>query len=131
MVASLNRLFDISGWFIPLARRLLYAWVRTTVFPEQVATLGLDPDRPVCYVLQNRHLSNLLVLFEESRLAGLPPAEAPIRVGGLQSARSFFFLNRSRAVVSTGRERNKTEPGTDHGFRDTIAPPSPTGSKSP
>ena len=64
-------MFDISGWFVPLARRVLYAWVRTTVFAE--SAVGLDPARPVCYVLQDRHLSNLLVLFEESRRAGLPP----------------------------------------------------------
>ena len=121
MVASLNRFFDVSGWFIPLARRLLYAWVRTTVFPEQVATLGLDPSKPVCYVLQNRHLSNLLVLFEESRLAALPPAEVSIRVGGLSSARSFFFLNRSRAVVSTGRERNAHSPLLEGLVRETVA----------
>jgi glycerol-3-phosphate O-acyltransferase len=121
MVASLNRLFDISGWFIPLARRVLYAWVRTTVFPEQVATLGLDPARPVCYVLQNRHLSNLLVLFEESRLAGMPPAEVSIRVGRLQSARSFFFLNRSRAVVSTARERNAHSPLLEGLVREAVA----------
>ena len=120
MAASLNRLFDVSGWFIPLARRVLYAWVRTTVFPEQVATLGLDPAKPVCYVLQNRHLSNLLVLFEESRHAGLPPAEASIRVGGLSSARSFFFLNRSRAVVSTGRERNAHSPLLEGLVREAV-----------
>jgi glycerol-3-phosphate O-acyltransferase len=67
--------FKVSDWFIPLARRLLYAWVRTTVFPESPQDLGLDPAKPVCYVLQDRHLSNLLVLFEESRRAGLPRAE--------------------------------------------------------
>ncbi|MGB8251116.1 MAG: hypothetical protein WCF02_12450, partial [Azonexus sp.] len=68
-------MFKISGWFVPLARRILYFWVRTTVFVESAA--AIDPALPVCYVLHDRHLSNLLVLFEESRRAGLPPAEAP------------------------------------------------------
>ena len=85
-------MFDISGWFVPLARRVLYAWVRTTVFAESAA--GLDPARPVCYVLQDRHLSNLLVLFAESRRAGLPPGEAPLVLGPVQAKRSVFFLNR-------------------------------------
>ena len=84
--------FDISGWFVPLARRVLYAWVRTTVFAESAA--GLDPARPVCYVLQDRHLSNLLVLFAESRRAGLPPGEAPLTFGPVRAKRSVFFLNR-------------------------------------
>jgi glycerol-3-phosphate O-acyltransferase len=78
---------------MPLARRLLYAWVRTSVFPEDPQELRLDPAKPVCYVLQDRHLSNLLVLIEESRRAGLPPAELPLR-----SARSAC---RDRSFSST------------------------------
>ena len=34
-------LFKISSWFVPLARRVLYSWVRTTVFAEGAA--GIDP----------------------------------------------------------------------------------------
>ena len=84
--------FDISRWFVPLARRILYSWVHTTVFSGSAD--GIDPSRPVCYVLQDRHLSNLLVLFEESRRAGLPRGEAPLVVGGMRAKRSVFFLNR-------------------------------------
>ena len=89
---AVESVFNISGWFVPLARRVLYAWVRTTVFSESAA--GIDPARPVCYVLQDRHLSNLLVLFEESRQAGLPRGGAPLAVGGMRAKRSVFFLNR-------------------------------------
>jgi glycerol-3-phosphate O-acyltransferase len=96
-------LFDISGWFVPLAQRLLYAWVRTTVFAEAAA--DIDPARPVCYVLQDRHLSNLLVLFEESRRAGLPPAEAPFALGGVRARRSLFFLNRRHHGSEPGASR--------------------------
>ena len=78
-------LFRISGWFVPLARRVLYFWVRTNVFSEAAA--AIDPTRPVCYVLNDRHLSNLLVLFEESRLAGLPPADAPLVFDGIRARR--------------------------------------------
>ena len=93
-------MFDISGWFVPLARRLLYSWVRTTVFAESAA--GIDPARPVCYVLQERHLTNLLVLFAESARAGLPPAEAPLVLGGVRDNRSCFFLNRRLNRESVG-----------------------------
>jgi len=85
-------LSKISSWFLPLARRVLYFWVRTTVFAEAAAVI--DPARPVCYVLHDRHLSNLLVLFEESRRAGLPAAEAPLVFDGVRAGRSVFFLNR-------------------------------------
>lgn len=85
--------FKVSGWLVRLARRLLYLWVRTTVFPASSGELGLDPDKPVCYVLQDRHFSNMLVLTEESPHVGLPLAEAPLKLGKRQQARSFFFLN--------------------------------------
>jgi glycerol-3-phosphate O-acyltransferase len=88
----------LSDWLLPFARRLLYFWVRTAVFPANVQELGVDPARPVCYVLQDRHLSNLLVLGEESRRAGLPRAEAPILTGSGRLPRSFFFLNRDRRL---------------------------------
>ncbi|WP_313953431.1 glycerol-3-phosphate 1-O-acyltransferase PlsB [Accumulibacter sp.] len=101
---------SVSDWFLPLARRLLYLWVRTSVFPAKSQELALDPEKPVCYVLQNRHLSNLLVLFEESRRAGLPRAEAPIDLAGQRLARSFFFLNRDRSLA--GRERDSRAQST-------------------
>lgn len=59
-------------------RRLLYLIVRTRVTPEQAALLHVDPQRPLCYVVQDRHLSSLLVLEEEVRRMGLPSALAPM-----------------------------------------------------
>lgn len=93
----MTRWVKISDWLLPLARRLLYFWVRTTVFPQSVDELTLDPAKPVCYVLQDRHLSNLLVLLQETRRAGLPRAEAPIELARERLPRSFFFLNRERS----------------------------------
>lgn len=97
--------FAMPGWALPLARRVLYFWVRTTVFPEQAGELGLDTSKPVCYVLQDHHLSNLLVLFRESQFAGLPPAEATFRVDGKSFPHSVFFLNRKHSLSATPRQR--------------------------
>ena len=97
--------FDVPGWVLPLARRALYFWVRTTLFPEQPNQLGLDPSKPVCYVLQDHHFSNLLVLFQESQLAGLPSAEAPLKLKTNSFPHSAFFLNRKHSLVATARER--------------------------
>lgn len=78
-----------------LLRRLLYVWVRTTVFPEEIRNLGLDPEKPVCYVLQTRFLSNLLVLETETRRLGLPQALGRIgKTSLLREDRSVFFLTR-------------------------------------
>ena len=54
-------LFDLTGWMLGVLRRILYLGTRTQVFPESPEALGLKPDLPVCYVLDERHLSNLLV----------------------------------------------------------------------
>ena len=97
--------FEVPGWALPLARRVLFFWLRTTVFPEHPQGLGLDPTKPVCYVLQDHHLSNLLVLFEESQRAGLPSAEARLRLGSGSFPHSAFFLNRKHSLSATARER--------------------------
>lgn len=96
---------DISGWTLALARRLLYAWVRTTVLPGKAEELGLDPARPVCYVLHGRHFSNLMVLLEEAHRAGLPPPRAPLAAGLLHARRSFFFVERARRITATAKAR--------------------------
>ncbi len=64
----------LSNLFLLFARKLLYIFVRTTVLPEDLQQLQIDPDKPVCYVLQTRFLSNLLVLDTETRR---PACRAP------------------------------------------------------
>lgn len=119
----MRKVFKVSNWFIPLARRLLYAWVRTSVFPENLQALGLDPAIPVCYVLQDRHLSNLLVLFEESRRAGLPRADVPMVLGGQRLHSSFFFLNRDRSLNGRARDGRNYSALLASLIRQTVADP--------
>jgi glycerol-3-phosphate O-acyltransferase len=96
---------DISAWVATLARKLLYSWVRPQVFPATMAELGLDPNKPVCYVLQDRRYSNILVLLEQTSRAGLPPAQSPFVAGTVTAARSFFFLTRAQGITSPARHR--------------------------
>ncbi len=85
---------------LPLAllRRLLYLVVRTRVTPEQLAALGVDLGKPVCYVLEDRHLSSFLVLEEEALRLGLPSALDPV---GWE-----FPVGAERAVFSVILNRN-------------------------
>ena len=106
-------MFKLSGWnswFFILLRKILYLWVRTDVVGADPAELQLDPDKPVCYVLQYSSLSSRLVLEQEVLRAGLPSAQQPLPVkNGLR--RSFFFLyqrqgrwlSRRQSPALTGR----------------------------
>ena len=113
--------FALPGWAFSMARRVLFSWVRTTVFPERLEQLGLDPAKPVCYVLQDHHLSNLLVLFQESQLAGLPSAEAPLKLTRATFPHAAFFLNRKHSLVATARERYAHSPLMTALVREAVA----------
>ena len=113
--------FELPGWAISLARRVLYLWVRTSVFPEHPQELGLDPARPVYYVLQDHHLSNLLVLFQETQRAGLPSAEAAVRLDNQLFPHAAFSLNCKHSLTATARERYAHPPMMVALIRDALA----------
>jgi len=89
--------------FLAALRRLLYLVVRTQVTPEDAAALDVDAQKPLCYVLQDRHLSSLLVLEEEAPRLGLPSALAPMRPAFAHARRSVFsvILNPNPLSVRT------------------------------
>jgi glycerol-3-phosphate O-acyltransferase len=101
------------GWFSSLARRLLYTWVRAQALLPAAET-PIDPNRPVCYVIQDRRLSNVLVLQEETRRAGLPPADGGLAVGRFATENAFFCLTRPQPLLAeTARERYRHSPLLD------------------
>jgi glycerol-3-phosphate O-acyltransferase len=81
-----------------LARKLLFVWVKTTVIPDNPATLRLADGQPVFYILEARSLSNLLVLEQECLHLGLPQPSAPLITGQVSVARSVGL----RALVRGG-----------------------------
>jgi glycerol-3-phosphate O-acyltransferase len=88
-------------------RRLLYFWVRTQVLPQDVSALGIDPQKPVVYVLQRRFLPNALVLSRETEILGLPPAwgmAGTLALAGKRQGRAFFFLSRPESWWGVNKE---------------------------
>ncbi|MQY51881.1 glycerol-3-phosphate 1-O-acyltransferase PlsB [Rhodocyclus gracilis] len=102
------RFLDLSASIV--MRRMLRLWVRADVFPDDPASLGIDPEKPVCYVLQDGRLANLLTLFDESRRAGLPLAESALTVGAVRAPRSVIFLTRRQRLTASARERYEHSP---------------------
>ena len=70
----------IRSLILTLFRKILFIWVRTDVSGNSVEALALDPDKPVCYVLQYSSLSSRLVLEQEVIRAGLPGATEALPV---------------------------------------------------
>jgi len=115
--------FDFTGWALDVLRRILYLGTRTRVFPGSAGELGLRPDLPVCYVLHEHHLSNLLVLDQECRKLGLPPALKPLRDPSFSSPRSFFFLSRNERGRLVPNPRNDHAPRLKALVRAAVADP--------
>ncbi len=63
---------SIRSPFNFLARKILYWWVKTEVFPDDISQLHIKPDQPVIYVLETRSWSNLLVLETECERLSTP-----------------------------------------------------------
>ena len=93
--------FSLRGLLLAVLRRLLYTTVRTRVTPDSPDELAIDPDQPVCYVLQDRHLSSLLVLEEEARRLGLPSALGPPGPELPAEKRSLFSVILNRNPLSS------------------------------
>jgi len=94
-------LIRFSNVFLAALRRLMYLVVRTRVTPDVGAPLHVDPQIPLCYVLQDRHLSSLLVLEEEAKRLGLPSALTPIGPGFPEGERAVFSVILNRNPLST------------------------------
>ncbi|MFE8072382.1 glycerol-3-phosphate 1-O-acyltransferase PlsB [Marinobacteraceae bacterium S3BR75-40.1] len=119
------KFLGVSSWFLTLLRKLLFLWVRTDVMGADRKELQLDPNKPVCYVLQYSSLSSRLVLEQTLLDNGLPSSQYPLgrdtqNNRGLK--RSYFFLyhrqgslfNRRHSPVVTGRLRQLVDYGSEH-----------------
>ncbi|MBD3657343.1 MULTISPECIES: glycerol-3-phosphate 1-O-acyltransferase PlsB [Marinobacter] len=111
------RLFPgLRSLILTFLRKMLFLWVRTDVSGNSREALGLDPQKPVCYVLQYSSLSSRLVLEQEVRRAGLPGAEAALPITSAPP-HSFFFLYRRTG----GMFRRRQTPVLTQQFRDLVS----------
>ncbi|MGM0769213.1 MAG: glycerol-3-phosphate 1-O-acyltransferase PlsB [Pseudomonadota bacterium] len=134
------RIFQaLRSLILTFFRKILFLWVRTDVSGNSREALGLDPDKPVCYVLQYSSMSSRLVLEQEVLRAALPGAEAslPVKHGPVHS---FFFLYRRigglfqsrQTPVPTSQFQALVRYGLEHPEKDVqIVPVSLFWGRSP
>jgi len=89
-------LYQVSIWFI---RRLLFSWVRTEVFPKGLKDLNIDPEKPICYVLESRSMADVMVLDQACLNAHLPRPIHKINQGSLKEDTSVSFLSRAEGKL--------------------------------
>ena len=88
----MSRFFNLSSLLFTLLRKILFLWVKTEIKGANNNALNLDPNKPVCYVLQYSSLSARLVLEDACLQSELPSAQAKLQLGDETVRRSFFFL---------------------------------------
>jgi glycerol-3-phosphate O-acyltransferase len=129
----------VYSLILTVLRKILFLWVRTDVSGNDTEALGIDPDKPVCYVLQYASLSSRLVLEQEVIKAGLPGAESSLPVKNGPN-HSFFFLygrtggklRRRGTPVQTSDFKALVHHGLEHPDQDVqIVPVSLFWGRSP
>jgi glycerol-3-phosphate O-acyltransferase len=78
-----------------LLRRLLSPWVRFKVRPDEAVSRVRDRDKPVCYVLERRSVTDLAVLQNACVKLKLPRPQKRL-LAQAKDLRSFFYLSRPR-----------------------------------
>lgn len=92
------RWLGLDSLLLLITRKLIGLWVKVQVLPADLKLLGIDPDKPVCYVLPNRMLSNALTLETETIRLGLPRALRSMRQHGLRERHSLLTLTRGEPL---------------------------------
>ncbi|MCP5206179.1 MAG: glycerol-3-phosphate 1-O-acyltransferase PlsB [Hahellaceae bacterium] len=100
----MRNILDVSSVFFTFLRKILFFWVRTNTANGTPEQLNLDPNKPVCYVLQYSSLANRLVLEQECINGGLPSSQKALKMASNNLRRSFFFLYRRQGQFFRRRQ---------------------------
>jgi len=99
MARTANTIARLKRGWLGLLRRVLHVWVRARCLPSPLSELKLDPEQPVCYLLETYALSSLLILEQTCREHKLPRPLDPLRYGGAALPRRYGALRRFQGIV--------------------------------
>ncbi len=95
----MNYWLGLDRLFIWMLRLFIKLWVRPTVMPETIDNTVIDPNKPVCYVLRYKSLSNLIVLDQVCKRLKLPRPLSGVGVGEFKTERAYFYLSRAESLL--------------------------------
>jgi glycerol-3-phosphate O-acyltransferase len=93
----------IAPWWARLMEKLLAPWIEIKREPN---TPPFTVDRPICYVIENYGLSNMLILDRACREAGLPSPLVPLPGDPLGRKRAYVAISR-RGGTLLSKPKNK------------------------
>lgn len=95
------------SWVLRILGRIIEPWLALRREPAEPEQLALRPDLPVCYVIERYGLSNVLILEQACREAGLPSPLVPMPGDLTAQGRAVVALSR-RTGFWFGRPRNRS-----------------------
>jgi len=104
MISALKRLQLI---WLGLLRRILHWWVRSTILPENLNELGIDPERPVFYVLDTYALTSLLIVDQICKDLEWPRPAYPLQANGIELPRGYGASRRYRGLFIRRPEKRR------------------------
>jgi len=96
----------VSVWH-RLLRKTLHLWVRAKLVPEPIEELGIDPKRPIFYVLDTYALSSLLILEQICRQLGWADPRHPLCADGIDLPRAYGVSRRLRGLFIRAPEKRR------------------------
>ena len=101
-------------WFLFL-RAILHLWVKAKTLPQPFDDLEIDLDKPICYVIDNYALSDLLILDKACEDLGLPRPLWPLKTEAGEEPRSYLALRRKKGLI-VRRTKVRSHSETLEGF---------------
>jgi glycerol-3-phosphate O-acyltransferase len=85
-------------WFLFL-RSVLHLWVKAKTLPQPFEDLNLQPQKPICYIIDSYALSSLLILDRACEELGLPRPLWPMQAGDISEPRTYLALRRKKGLI--------------------------------
>lgn len=85
-------------WLMML-RAVLHWWVRSKTLPQPFDDIDIDPEKPVCYVMDSYALSSLLIMDKCCEQLGLARPLLPLQLDGATQPRSYLALRRKQGLL--------------------------------
>ncbi|MBV1919541.1 MAG: hypothetical protein KUG73_02585, partial [Pseudomonadales bacterium] len=86
----------LKRFFLVIVRNILFLLVKSKAQPTDLTHLNIDPEKPICFVLRDKSLSDFLVMDQECKNLGLPRPIDGLNVAGYQENNATLYLSEQK-----------------------------------